>query len=51
MKVGETGEAFFVFETDADLPEDMQTSPLTGPIGDEEMQEFEQTEGAPGVSL
>ena len=34
MKVGETGEAFFVFETDADLPEDMQTSPLAGPLTD-----------------
>lgn len=37
MKVGETGEAFFVFETDADVPEDLQTSPLAGPIADEEI--------------
>lgn len=44
MKVGETGEAFFVFETDAELPEDMQTSPLTGPLSDEEVE-------APGVSI
>lgn len=42
MKVGETGEAFFVFETDADLPEDMQTSPLAGPLADVE---------SPGVGL
>ncbi|KAF7725230.1 hypothetical protein EC973_000318 [Apophysomyces ossiformis] len=28
MKVGEAGEAFFVFETDHDVPEEFQTSPL-----------------------
>lgn len=28
MKLGEGGEAFFVFETDADVPKDMQTSPV-----------------------
>lgn len=50
MKVGETGEAFFVFETDADLPEDMQTSPLTGPVGDDEIEEFDPSQVAPGVS-
>lgn len=48
MKVGETGEAFFVFETDADLPEDMQTSPLAGPMGDDEIEQID--EGATGVS-
>lgn len=32
MKIGETGEAFFVFETDVeDLPDDLQTSPLVSP--------------------
>lgn len=37
MKVGETGEAFFVFETeDTDIPEDMQTSPLAKPIRDQD---------------
>ncbi|GAA5986692.1 hypothetical protein JCM11641_001364 [Rhodosporidiobolus odoratus] len=35
MKVGETGEAFFVFETDEDVPADMQTSPLSGPMSDD----------------
>ncbi|BGO99118.1 lipin Ned1 [Rhodotorula toruloides] len=35
MKVGETGEAFFVFETEADVPADMQTSPLSGPVSDD----------------
>src|SRR5436305_5975036 len=31
MKLGEGGEAFFVFETSADIPEDLQTSPLVSP--------------------
>lgn len=44
MKVGETGEAFFVFETDADVPEDLQTSPLSGPVSDNDLEE------QPGVS-
>jgi phosphatidate phosphatase LPIN len=39
MKVGDTGEAFFVFETDQDVPADMQTSPITGPVADEEDEE------------
>lgn len=39
MKVGDTGEAFFVFETDLDVPADMQTSPITGPVQDEENEE------------
>jgi phosphatidate phosphatase LPIN len=39
MKVGDTGEAFFVFETDQDVPADLQTSPLTGPLGDDEGEE------------
>lgn len=28
MKVGEAGEAFFVFETEHDVPEEFQTSPI-----------------------
>lgn len=39
MKVGETGEAFFVFETAGDVPDDMQTSPLAGPVSDDEVAE------------
>ena len=35
MKVGETGEAFFVFETDESVPESLQTSPLSGPVSDD----------------
>jgi phosphatidate phosphatase LPIN len=28
MKVGETGEAFFVLETEEDVPEELLTSPV-----------------------
>lgn len=28
MKIGEAGEAFFVFETDEDVPADLITSPI-----------------------
>lgn len=28
MKIGDAGEAFFVFETDEDIPDDLVTSPL-----------------------
>ena len=31
MKLGEGGEAFFVFETSLDIPEGLQTSPLVSP--------------------
>ncbi|CAG8539098.1 15829_t:CDS:2, partial [Acaulospora colombiana] len=31
MKIGEAGEAFFVFETENVVPEELQTSPLAGP--------------------
>jgi phosphatidate phosphatase LPIN len=31
MKVGEGGEAFFVFETNERIPHDLQTSPLVSP--------------------
>ena len=32
MKLGEGGEAFFVFETFAQVPEQLQTSPLVSPV-------------------
>lgn len=32
MKLGEGGEAFFVFETTDKIPESMQTSPLVSPV-------------------
>src|ERR1700712_3868246 len=31
MKLGDGGEAFFVFETSNDIPEGLQTSPLISP--------------------
>ncbi|CAG7848768.1 Nuclear elongation and deformation protein 1 [Serendipita indica DSM 11827] len=31
MKIGDAGEAFFVFETDEDVPADLQTSPILQP--------------------
>lgn len=36
MKIGEAGEAFFVFETDDDVPPDLITSPILQPIRPEE---------------
>ncbi|KAF8622140.1 hypothetical protein AX15_007266 [Amanita polypyramis BW_CC] len=35
MKIGDAGEAFFVFETDDDVPEDLITSPILQPIRSE----------------
>jgi phosphatidate phosphatase LPIN len=32
MKLGEGGEAFFVFETSDNIPEALQTSPLVSPV-------------------
>ncbi|KAF9173406.1 hypothetical protein BGX21_010361 [Mortierella sp. AD011] len=32
MKVGDAGEAFFVFETEQEVPEEFATSPLAGPL-------------------
>src|ERR1700753_724930 len=32
MKLGEGGEAFFVFETSDNVPEGLQTSPLSSPV-------------------
>ncbi|BFZ57507.1 lipin Ned1 [Savitreella phatthalungensis] len=33
MKLGDGGEAFFVFQTDADVPVELQTSPVVSPVG------------------
>lgn len=33
MKLGEGGEAFFVFETSDEIPASLQTSPLVSPTG------------------
>jgi len=35
MKIGEAGEAFFVFETEDDVPEDLITSPVLKPTSSE----------------
>jgi phosphatidate phosphatase LPIN len=32
MKLGEEGEAFFVFETTENIPQSLQTSPLVSPV-------------------
>ncbi|CAK7270151.1 lipin Ned1 [Sporothrix epigloea] len=32
MKLGEGGEAFFVFETTDDIPQSLQTSPISSPV-------------------
>lgn len=34
MKVGEAGEAFFVFETSHEVPEEFQTSPILQPLAE-----------------
>ncbi|KAF2732697.1 nuclear elongation and deformation protein 1 [Polyplosphaeria fusca] len=41
MKLGEGGEAFFVFETTAAVPEELQTSPLTSPTASPEQKPIE----------
>jgi phosphatidate phosphatase LPIN len=41
MKLGEGGEAFFVFETSAAIPADMQTSPLASPMASPEQKPTE----------
>ncbi|KAK4503441.1 hypothetical protein PRZ48_004356 [Zasmidium cellare] len=38
MKLGEGGEAFFVFETNENVPEALQTSPLVSPASSPELQ-------------
>ncbi|KAF2865115.1 nuclear elongation and deformation protein 1 [Massariosphaeria phaeospora] len=41
MKLGEGGEAFFVFETSENIPEELQTSPLTSPVASPEQKPIE----------
>ena len=36
MKIGEAGEAFFVFETEDDVPDNLTTSPIIQPTADEQ---------------
>ena len=41
MKLGEGGEAFFVFETSAAIPVELQTSPLSSPTSSPESKPIE----------
>ncbi|KAH7394402.1 Lipin/Ned1/Smp2-domain-containing protein [Pyrenochaeta sp. MPI-SDFR-AT-0127] len=41
MKLGEGGEAFFVFETSAAIPAEMQTSPIASPVASPEQKPVE----------
>ena len=41
MKIGDAGEAFFVFETDEDIPDDLVTSPLLSPTPGPVEQQFD----------
>ncbi|OAL54121.1 LNS2-domain-containing protein [Pyrenochaeta sp. DS3sAY3a] len=41
MKLGEGGEAFFVFETSAAIPAELQTSPLASPVASPEQKPVE----------
>ncbi|PGH28152.1 hypothetical protein AJ80_00042 [Polytolypa hystricis UAMH7299] len=45
MKLGEGGEAFFVFETTDDVPESLQTSPLISPASSPKAHPGEEQEG------
>ncbi|KAI8097151.1 Lipin/Ned1/Smp2-domain-containing protein [Halteromyces radiatus] len=39
MKVGEAGESFFVFETEHEVPEEFQTSPIVGAVNESKVDE------------
>jgi phosphatidate phosphatase LPIN len=41
MKLGEGGEAFFIFETSASIPAEWQTSPLASPVASPEQKPLE----------
>ncbi|KAF2197817.1 LNS2-domain-containing protein [Delitschia confertaspora ATCC 74209] len=41
MKLGEGGEAFFVFETSASIPAELQTSPVASPVASPETKALE----------
>lgn len=41
MKLGEGGEAFFVFETSASIPAELQTSPIASPVASPEQKPVE----------
>ena len=47
MKIGEAGEAFFVFETDDDVPADLITSPILQPTVPDDAQDSLSTSNIP----
>ena len=47
MKLGEGGEAFFVFETSHNIPAEMQTSPIASPAASPEQQAAEMASDRP----
>ncbi|KAF7846481.1 hypothetical protein BT93_L4255 [Corymbia citriodora subsp. variegata] len=49
MKLGDGGEAFFVFKTEADIPASMQTSPLVSPISSPPTQSTTNTLSEPSL--
>ncbi|KAF3018075.1 hypothetical protein E8E14_002696 [Neopestalotiopsis sp. 37M] len=46
MKLGEGGEAFFVFETTDNIPKSLQTSPLVSPASSPPLQPDQSSDGA-----
>ncbi len=51
MKVGDAGEAFFVFETEQDVPEEFATSPLAGPTADKVEEDIDYLDLAQGSNI
>ena len=47
MKLGEGGEAFFVFETSDEIPESLQTSPVVSPANSPQGLSLEQNTALP----
>lgn len=48
MKVGEAGEAFFIFETAGDIPDDLITSPLLTAVSSPNIEPQDQDGDSPG---
>ncbi|KAH0587899.1 hypothetical protein H2248_006651 [Termitomyces sp. 'cryptogamus'] len=51
MKIGDAGEAFFVFETDGDVPDDLITSPILQPTRPDEPKVGADGRGMKGADL
>ncbi|KAG9017378.1 hypothetical protein FRB93_007492 [Tulasnella sp. JGI-2019a] len=49
MKIGEAGEAFFVFETEEDVPQELMTSPILGAQPDPEARRQHESAGRFGA--